>query len=154
MWRCVGVARRLEHPLVSYSSRLPRFDLACRFADTDARSSFINTIVRTAILISTMQSQSRQRLPVSVQDSTPDSPRDSTATEGPPSYAASEATLPAYPDAETLGLDEEVGVSRKGGAQDTSVASSSTLSGPAATPRSSEDSDSDDDREDRPLLHI
>lgn len=115
---------------------------------------FIHTIVSAAILISVLGAESRQGLPVSVQESTPDSPRASTSNEDPPSYPASEATLPEYPDAETLRLDEEAGGDRKGGAVNTSVASSSTLSEPAATPHSSEDSDSDDGREDRPLLHV
>lgn len=94
--------------------------------NVDARSAFIHTIVRAAILITALQCRSRERAPDSTQDLTPDSPQGSIPDEEPPSYPTSDAGLRAYPDAETFRLDEQAGIGQKK-AQNTSVASSSTL---------------------------
>lgn len=121
----------------------------------DWRSASIHNIVSAAILISALKSQSRERLPVSNEDTASESSQTQPPDEEPPPYPASDTGLPGYPDAETFRLDEDVGRDRKGRAQDTLFASSSIPDSLVAATRVSEDSnDSDEAGEDRPLLRF
>lgn len=113
-----------------------------RPADASPSSSFIHTIVTAAILIAVLRRQGGRGLSVSTPD------------EDPPAYPDLDGDMPSSSNGDTLVLGEDRGNSPKVGVENTSVVSSTTLTGPAFTPRSSSESDSDDGREDRPLLRF
>ena len=107
------------------------------------RITFIHSIVRAAILISTLRCHSRQQPPISNPD------------EDPPAYPALDRDFPLYHHVDSSTSDVDGGKSSKGGHKDTSPASSATLTEVIITPESSAESDADDDaREDGPLLHL
>ena len=104
---------------------------------------FIHSIVRAAILLSTLRYQSRRQPPVSTPD------------EDPPAYPTLENDFPLHTPAETSASDVDGAKGPKDKHENTPAASSTTLTDVIVTPDSSAGSDAGDDaREDRPLLHL
>lgn len=111
-------------------------------ANNDFRIMFIHSIVRAAILLSTLRCQSRRQPPISTPD------------EDPPAYPTLENDFPLRTPVETSASDLGGAKSPNGGRGDTPAASSTTLTDVIVTPGSSAESDAGDDAgEDRPLLY-
>lgn len=118
------------------------FETPRRPANAYLSPVFIHTIVTAAIFIAALRRQNRHE------------PSPSTPDEDPPAYPALDGDDPIFSDEDEFMLDEERGNARKGDVGYTSVASSTTLTGPVVTPQSYPENDSDDYGEDHPLLRL